>query len=297
MKYVLMSGGKGKRLWPLSTDEKPKQFIKVFGRACMLENTYNKLVKNFKKKDVYIATSSEYIDLTKETLPNFKNIIIEKEAIGTFGAILNVAIYLKKVKDASDDEIVSILPIDHDIDDSFYTVLTEAEDYIKNSDINLCLIGVKPTRPATQYGYIIEENGIINEFKEKPNEELAKEYIKKGALWNSGVVVFKLKEILDIASNYLSYESYDEFALKYNTLPHISFDYEVLEKSDNVGIVVYDGHFEDIGTWENIANKLSESDEYNTNIINSEEKTIINDGVKNIIVINTKDGIRIIPKN
>ena len=297
MKYVLMSGGKGKRLWPLSTDEKPKQFIKVFGRACMLENTYNKLVKNFKKKDVYIATSSEYIDLTKETLPNFKNIIIEKEAIGTFGAILNVAIYLKKVKDASDDEIVSILPIDHDIDDSFYTVLTEAEDYIKNSNINLCLIGVKPTRPATQYGYIIEENGIINEFKEKPNEELAKEYIKKGALWNSGVVVFKLKEILDIASNYLSYESYDEFALKYNTLPHISFDYEVLEKSDNVGIVVYDGHFEDIGTWENIANKLSESDEYNTNIINSEEKTIINDGVKNIIVINTKDGIRIIPKN
>ena len=297
MKYVLMSGGKGKRLWPLSTDEKPKQFIKVFGRACMLENTYNKLVKNFKKKDVYIATSSEYIDLTKETLPNFKNIIIEKEAIGTVGAILNVAIYIKKVKDASDDEIVSILPIDHDIDDSFYTVLTEAEDYIKNSDINLCLIGVKPTRPATQYGYIIEENGIINEFKEKPNEELAKEYIKKGALWNSGVVVFKLKEILDIASNYLSYESYDEFALKYNTLPHISFDYEVLEKSDNVGIVVYDGHFEDIGTWENIANKLSESDEYNTNIINSEEKTIINDGVKNIIVINTKDGIRIIPKN
>ena len=297
MKYVLMSGGKGKRLWPLSTDEKPKQFIKVFGRACMLENTYNKLVKNFKKKDVYIATSSEYIDLTKETLPNFKNIIIEKEAIGTFGAILNVAIYLKKVKDASDDEIVSILPIDHDIDDSFYTVLAEAEDYIKNSNINLCLIGVKPTRPATQYGYIIEENGIINEFKEKPNEELAKEYIKKGALWNSGVVVFKLKEILDIASNYLSYESYDEFALKYNTLPHISFDYEVLEKSDNVGIVVYDGHFEDIGTWENIANKLSESDEYNTNIINSEEKTIINDGVKNIIVINTKDGIRIIPKN
>ena len=297
MKYVLMSGGKGKRLWPLSTDEKPKQFIKVFGRACMLENTYNKLVKNFKKKDVYIATSSEYIDLTKETLPNFKNIIIEKEAICIFDAILNVAIYIKKVKDASDDEIVSILPIDHDIDDSFYTVLTEAEDYIKNSNINLCLIGVKPTRPATQYGYIIEENGIINEFKEKPNEELAKEYIKKGALWNSGVVVFKLKEILDIASNYLSYESYDEFALKYNALPHISFDYEVLEKSDNVGIVVYDGHFEDIGTWENIANKLSESDEYNTNIINSEEKTIINDGVKNIIVINTKDGTRIIPKN
>jgi len=296
MKYVLMSGGKGKRLWPLSTDEKPKQFIKVFGKECMLENTYNKLVKNYKKKDVYIATSSEYIDLTKETLPNFKNIIIEKEAIGTFGAILNVAIYLKMVKKASDDEIVAILPIDHDIDDFFYTVLKNAEEYIKNSNINICLIGVKPTRPATQYGYIIEENGIINEFKEKPSEELAEEYIRKGALWNSGVVVFKLKEMLDIASKYLSYKTYDEFALKYNKLPHISFDYEVLEKSNNVGVVVYDGHFEDIGTWENIASRLSESDEYNTNIINSETKTIINDGVRNIIVINTKDGIRIIPK-
>ncbi len=296
MKYVLISGGKGKRLWPLSTDERPKQFIRVFGNECMLENTYNKLVKNYNKKDVYIATSNEYVELIKEILPKFKNIIIEKEAIGTFGAILNVAVYLKEVEKINDDEIVSILPVDHDLDDSFYTVLTTAEKTINSNDTNLCLIGVKPSKPSTQYGYIISENGYIKEFKEKPKTKLAKEYISKGALWNSGVVVFKLKEILDITNKYISYKSYDEFIEKYNTLPHISFDYEVLEKRDNVGVVVYDKHFEDIGTWENIANKLSNPDEYNTNIINTEDKVIINDGVKNIIVINTKDGIRIIPK-
>lgn len=296
MKCVLMSGGKGKRLWPLSTDERPKQFIKVFNNSCMLENTYNKLVKIYNKKDLYIATSNEYVPLINETFPKFGNVIIEREAIGTFGAILNVAVYLNMVVNVSSDEIVAILPVDHDLDDSFYKGLVKAERIINTSDINLCLIGVKPDKPSTQYGYIIGEKGIIKEFKEKPKMELAKEYIKKGALWNSGVVIFKLKEIIDIANKYLPFNTYEEFVDKYNTLPHISFDYEVLEKSDNVGLVEYNGHFEDIGTWENIANKLSKPDEYNTNIINSEDKVIINDGVKDIIIINTKEGIRIIPK-
>lgn len=296
MKYVLISGGKGKRLWPLSTDERPKQFVKIFNNTCMLEITYNKLIKICDKEDVYIATGNEYVELTKETLPYFENIIIEKEAIGTFAAILNVAVYLKEIKNTSDNEIVSILPVDHDLDDSFYSALALAEKRIIDGNINLCLIGIKPNKPSTQYGYIISENGIIKEFKEKPNMELAQEYISNGALWNSGVVVFKLKEILDIAGKYLTYKTYDEFVEKYNTLPHISFDYEVLEKSNNVGLITYDKHFEDIGTWENIANKISEPDEYNTNIINTEDKKIINDGVKDIIIINTKDGIRIVPK-
>ena len=296
MKYVLISGGKGKRLWPLSTDERPKQFVKIFNNTCMLEITYNKLIKICDKEDVYIATGNEYVELTKETLPYFENIIIEKEAIGTFAAILNVAVYLKEIKNTSDNEIVSILPVDHDLDDSFYSALTLAEKRIIDGNINLCLIGIKPNKPSTQYGYIISENGIIKEFKEKPNMELAQEYISNGALWNSGVVVFKLKEILDIAGKYLTYKTYDEFVEKYNTLPHISFDYEVLEKSNNVGLITYDKHFEDIGTWGNIANKISEPDEYNTNIINTEDKKIINDGVKDIIIINTKDGIRIVPK-
>ena len=296
MKYVLISGGKGKRLWPLSTDERPKQFVKIFNNTCMLEITYNKLIKICDKEDVYIATGNEYVELTKETLPYFENIIIEKEAIGTFAAILNVAVYLKEIKNTSDNEIVSILPVDHDLDDSFYSALALAEKRIIDGNINLCLIGIKPNKPSTQYGYIISENGIIKEFKEKPNMELAQEYISNGALWNSGVVVFKLKEILDIAGKYLTYKTYDEFVEKYNTLPHISFDYEVLEKSNNVGLITYDKHFEDIGTWGNIANKISEPDEYNTNIINTEDKKIINDGVKDIIIINTKDGIRIVPK-
>lgn len=296
MKYVLISGGKGKRLWPLSTDERPKQFVKIFNNTCMLEITYNKLTKICDKEDVYIATGNEYVELTKETLPYFENIIIEKEAIGTFAAILNVAVYLKEIKNTSDNEIVSILPVDHDLDDSFYSALALAEKRIIDGNINLCLIGIKPNKPSTQYGYIISENGIIKEFKEKPNMELAQEYISNGALWNSGVVVFKLKEILDIAGKYLTYKTYDDFVEKYNILPHISFDYEVLEKSNNVGLITYDKHFEDIGTWENIANKISKPDEYNTNIINTEDKKIINDGVKNIIIINTKDGIRIVPK-
>lgn len=297
MKVVLLSGGQGKRLWPVSLDEKPKQFIDFFNKdSSMLKNTFNKVSSVFNVNDIYVATNEKFENEVKNELDQFNNLILENATIGTFGAILNLSAYLKYIASCDDNEIVAVVPVDHDIDKSFYNILKIAEDKLTNSSNNICLIGIKPTYPSVSYGYIIhEDNGVIS-FKEKPNRETAIEYINNNALWNSGIVVFKLKRIIDISKKYVLHNSYEDFQNKYLNFPHISFDYEVLEKEKDLLIVQSNIAWADIGLWENLAPKISKSDQYNTNIINYEDKKIINDGVENIILINTKDGIRIIPK-
>lgn len=297
MKIVLLSGGQGKRLWPVSLDKKPKQFISFFDEGTsMLKSTFNKVSSIFGASNVFVATHKDFKKEVRKEIKNFDNIILENETIGTFGAIVNLSIYLKYKCSCDDNEIVAVVPIDHDIDEFFYNILKNAEERLNESNNSICLIGIKPTYPSTSYGYIIHKDGKVLSFKEKPDKQTAIKYIKKCALWNSGIVVFRLKRIIDISKKYIDYNSYEEFQNKYNFLPHISFDYEVLEKENDLLIVESEIAWSDIGLWENLAPKISKSDKYNTNIINYENKKIINDGVENIILINTKDGIRIIPK-
>ena len=140
MKIVLLSGGKGKRLWPVSTDKVPKQFIKIFSDASsMLSKTYNLVLKKSKKEDIYIATGKEYSDSVIQEIQEFNNFIFEPDYIGTFGAILNVATFLENNSDL--DEIVSIVPIDHNVGEDFYGSLYDAEKLLTScsSDICFCL--------------------------------------------------------------------------------------------------------------------------------------------------------------
>lgn len=297
MKIVLLSGGKGKRLWPLSTDDMPKQFIPIFDNySSMLKKTYDLNLKKNKKEDIYVATGYEYEEKIKVELFNFDNFIFEPAYIGTFGAILNVAVYLSENKNISLDEIVSIVPIDHDVDENFYNILFDAQNKILNDECSICLIGIEPSFPSCQYGYIIENNGVVESFCEKPNVEKAKSILLQKALWNSGIVVFRLRKIIEIAKNYCLYDTYNDFYNKYQLLPHSSFDKEVLEKEKNIAVVRSSLRWNDLGTWEILAYKMSKPDEYNTNIINFENKKIVNEGVEDAIIINTVNGIKIIKK-
>ena len=296
MKIVLLSGGKGKRLWPVSTDKVPKQFIKVFSDASsMLSKTYNLVLKKSNKEDIYIATGREYGEDVKKELNDFSNFIFEPAYIGTFGAILNVAAFLEE--NSSLDEIISIVPIDHNVGDNFYDNLYRAEELLKNSTSNICLIGIKPTFPSEQYGYILHENNKVLSFAEKPNEDTAINLIHEDALWNSGIVVFKLKGIVELAKKYFDYKNYEDFLNNYSNLPHNSFDKEVLEKTKDISIIKCDDSWNDIGTWEVLAPIISKPDKYNTNIINFEDKEIVNDGVRDAIIINSPNGLKIIPKD
>ena len=242
-----------------------------------------------------VVLEDKYVDLIRNQIKENVNFIIEPDRIGTFGAVLNIANYFKYVENLSDDEFISIVPTDHEVDSEFYKTLKDASSYIKNNNINVCLIGIKPKFPSTQFGYILHQNNLVKKFKEKPNIEAANKLISQNALWNSGILVFKLKYIIDVSKKYLEYKTYEEFIEMYNKLPKNSFDKEVLEKI--IGIIESNNSWNDLGTWECLSSKISKPDQYNTNIINFEDKEIKNKGVKDAIVINCANGLSLINKN
>ena len=297
MKCILLAGGKGKRLWPLSTDQMPKQIVNIGDyNSCMLEKTYQAVSQICKEKDIYISTGIQYVEKIKSIFQNFDNFILENECIGTFGAILNIAVYLENIKNTSQEETIAIIPIDHEVSRDFYDALNIADKRLRESTSGIGLVGIQPTLPSSQYGYIIEENGIAKSFHEKPTIEKAEELIANKALWNSGLLIFKLGFMIQIAKKYQKYKNYEDFQKKYTSLPHNSFDKEVLEKEDNVLVVRSNESWCDMGTWDVLADKLSTPDQFNTNIINFEDKKIVNDGVDNSIIVNSPNGIRLIKK-
>ena len=210
--------------------------------------------------------------------------------------MLNIANYFKYVEKINLDEAIITIPIDHDVDQNFYDVLNEMA-YHLNDEIDFGLIGIEPTYPIKEYGYIIEQKNIVQKFVEKPNEHKAINLINNGAYWNSGIVAFKLETMCNISSKYVNVNNYKTFYKNYKELPKNSFDREVLEKSKKIYVVKTKNKWMDLGTWQNLYSKLSNADIYNTNIINTENKKIVNNGVTDSIIINTSNGIALFEKN
>ncbi len=295
MKVVLLSGGSGTRLWPISNESCPKQFIPFFeDNESMLYSTYKNVKKHF--SDIYIATQRDYFDLIKTQISKNINFIEEPNKIGTFGAILNIAVYFKCCKMLNDDELIAVIPTDHDVDSKFYKILNETTSKI-DEVANMCLIGIKPTSSSTKFGYILHKNNKVEKFIEKPTMEVAKQLIDNNSLWNSGILVFKLKYIIELSKKYLKYNTYDEFINMYNNLPKNSFDREVLEKEKNIAIIETNDSWNDLGTWDSLSAKISTPDQYNTNIINFENKEIRNNGIRDAIIVNSVEGLALINKN
>ena len=295
MQVVLMAGGKGTRLWPLSTNDLPKQFLTITNmKKSMLNVTYDKVKKI--NKNIYVATQKEYADVALSQAEKNIRIITEPYSHDTFAAFLNVAVYLKYEEKIDDNEVIALLPVDHDVSNNFYNILNDAKALLKDSHNDFCLVGIKPTYPATQYGYIMHENSYVKQFIEKPDEIKASELINRGAVWNSGILMFKLGAMIKISEKYCSYNNYQEFIKKYNTLPKNSFDYEVLEKINNIMIVLSEESWTDLGNWNSLYEKISKSDDNNTNIINTEIKEVKNFGIKNSVIINTPNGLALYPK-
>lgn len=293
MKIVLLAGGKGTRLWPASTNEIPKQFLKIYGDDTMIERVYNNLCLLYNKDDIYIATNEEYKTYLKKLLPKFDKYIIEPKSNGTYSAILNVAAYLKYKDNISDNEMIFILPIDSCVDKDFFSIFKEAEEKYKNNS-SICLVGIKPNSISSQYGYIMHDGDKVLSFKEKPNYNDAFNLINAGALWNSGIFISHLYKLVSLIKNT---KNYNEFINNYLKIPEGSFDANVLEKEENLLVITSNYNWCDIGVWENLSLLLASADQYNSHIINYEDKKIINEGVKNIIIVNSSNGIKLINKN
>ena len=289
MNIILLSGGSGKRLWPLSNDVRSKQFIKIFKKEdglyeSMVQRVYRQIKTVDTDASVVVATSKSQVSSIHNQLGDDVGICVEPCRRDTFPAIALACSYLKDVQKIDINEPVVVCPVDPYVEDDYFKALQDLSTEAVNSSSNLVLMGIEPTYPSEKYGYIIpsdkEKVSKVLSFKEKPTKEVAEEYIKKGALWNGGVFAFKLKYVLEKAHELIDFTDYDDLFSKYDSLTKISFDYAVVEHEKEIEVIRFKGMWKDLGTWNTLTEAMEE------NIVGKGE---LNNTCKNVHIINEMD--------
>ncbi|MFC0476327.1 sugar phosphate nucleotidyltransferase [Robertmurraya beringensis] len=319
MQLILLSGGSGKRLWPLSNDSRSKQFLKVLPDPdnlkqpiSMIQRVWQQLKRANLAEKTIVSTGKSQVDLIDSQLGKNIPLIIEPSRRDTYAAIALAAVYLYSEKGIGLDEAVAVLPVDPFVNDSFFSHISALEDVICQSNADLVLIGIQPTFPSEKYGYIVPEKekegelSRVQKFIEKPNEELARNLLEQGALWNAGVFAFKLKYIINHLLNQKIPVNYDELVKGYTKIPINSFDYEVVEKSSNIVVSAYNGQWKDLGTWNTLSEEMKipqigkgsiSSDCENVHVINELDIPVSVLGLSNLIVAISPDGILVSDKD
>ncbi|WP_404427722.1 mannose-1-phosphate guanylyltransferase [Ureibacillus chungkukjangi] len=317
MNIILLSGGSGKRLWPLSNDARSKQFLKVLKEdnqtlKSMVQRVWGQLKRVNLSESTIIATSKTQVDMIQNQLGYKTDLVTEPSRRDTFPAIALSAAYLFSIKNIPIGETVAVLPVDPYVQDGFFEKVNELEEILENSNAEIALIGVTPTYPSSKYGYIIPNNDLdlvyntVKQFTEKPTEETAGKLIEQNALWNCGVFAFKLGFIIQILEERGLPTNYYELLECYDRLPKISFDYEVVEKTENVVVLPYNGYWKDLGTWRTLTEEMSTNqigkgniteDCKETHLINELDIPITVLGVSNVIVAASPDGILVADKD
>ena len=286
MNVILLSGGSGKRLWPLSNDVRAKQFIKLFDgkngeKESMVQRMYRGLYGIDSRANIVIATNKKQVAEIQNQIGNDVNLSVEPSKRNTFPAILLAACYMHEKMDVPESEAVLVCPVDSYLVDSYFKTISTLFGLAESGGNNLCLMGVAPTYPSEKYGYIIPKSKeYISEvmmFKEKPDKETAMEYIRKGALWNSGVFAFKLKYLFKVAHELIDFKGYDDLLEKYDTLTNISFDYAVVEKEKSITVLKHLDKWDDLGTWDSLTSKMSSKVVGNARVEESTNTNVINE--------------------
>lgn len=312
MNVVLLSGGSGTRLWPLSNDVRSKQFLKIFKTADGHESMAQRMLRMIKEADpeaqITIATSENQVNQIKDQLGDSVGISIEPMRRDTFPAIALACAYLAD-HGVTRDEPVVICPVDPYVEEDYFQMLKNLSDEAAKGTANLTLMGVEPTYPSTKYGYIIPQSkdsvAKVTEFKEKPTTEKAREFIQNGALWNGGVFAFKLGYVLDIAKTIFNTDDFAQLQQGYADLTKISFDYAVVEKEDDIAVMRFNGAWKDLGTWNTFTEAMSDersgnsimAECNNTHVVNELSLPLIALGIDNAVVVATPDGILVADKD
>ncbi len=314
MNIILLSGGSGKRLWPLSNDVRSKQFIKFFegeeGEAeSMLQRVYRQIQKAAPNSTVTVATSKSQTSIIRSQLGEQVGISVEPCRRDTFPAIALATSYLHDVREVKEEEAVIVCPIDPYVEDSYFETLEQLGQQAAKGEANLVLMGIEPTYPSEKYGYIIPQDkgeiSSVQTFKEKPDTETAKKYIARGALWNGGVFAYKLKYVLEKAHELIEFKDYADLYDKYESLDKISFDYAVAEHEPKIQVVRYRGAWKDLGTWNTLTDTMDKSavgdallDETceNVHVINELDIPVLCMGLKDVVVSAGPDGILVSDK-
>lgn len=314
MNIILLSGGSGKRLWPLSNDVRSKQFIKFFKDEkdeyeSMVQRVYRQILAVDEQSNISIATSKTQVSAIKNQIGEETSICVEPGRRDTFPAIALATAYLFSEQGLSLEDTVVICPVDPYVEEDYFEALLELSKFAESNDGNLTLMGVEPTYPSKKYGYIMPvadtHYSKVDSFKEKPTELQAADYIAKGALWNCGVFACKIGYVLEIAKTTLNFTTYEDLYNRYESLEKISFDYAVVEKEKNIEVMRFAGQWKDIGTWNTLVEEMAEDvmgnavlNETceNTKVMNELDIPILCMGAKNLIVAASSDGILIAEK-
>ena len=314
MNLILLSGGSGKRLWPLSNEIRSKQFVKVLKNEegqmeSMIERVYRQVRQVSPDSTITIATAKAQVSSIRNQLGDEVDISIEPCRRDTFPAIALAAAYLRDVKGLGVEEPVVVCPVDPYVDSDYFQSLKELEELAAAGRARLVLMGIEPDCPSEKYGYIIpkgkERVDQVLTFKEKPDTETAKEYIRQGALWNGGVFAFKLGYLMEKAHEILDFTDYQDLFDHYEEAKKISFDYAVAEKEPDIAVLRFKGRWEDLGTWNALTGQMDEKiygrgslDEAcrGVHIVNELNIPILCMGLRDAVVAASPEGILVAAK-
>ena len=314
MNIVLLSGGSGKRLWPLSNDIRSKQFIKLFKTETgdyesMVQRVYRQIKSVDADATVTIATAKTQVSAIRNQLGDNVGISVEPCRRDTFPAIALATAYLTDVMGVSPEESVVVCPVDPYVNEDYFEALKGLSDQADKGEANLVLMGIEPTYPSEKYGYIIPESADqtarVKTFKEKPTADVAAQYIAQGALWNGGVFAYKLQYVLKRAHELIDFTDYHDLFSKYETLTKISFDYAVVEKEENIQVMRFAGQWMDLGTWNTLTEAMEEPvigkgvlNEVceNVHIVNEMDVPILAMGLHDVVISASAEGILVSDK-
>lgn len=311
---ILLSGGSGKRLWPLSNDVRSKQFIPLFKREdgsyeSMVQRVFRQIRKVEPEATVTVATSKSQVSSIHNQLGDAVGISVEPCRRDTFPAIALATAYLHDKQGVGEDEVAVVCPVDPLVEDDYFEALKRLSDLARRGASNLTLLGIEPTYASDKYGYIIPaEKGEVSKvrtFREKPSKDVAADYIAKGALWNGGVFAFKLGYVLRRAKEMIGFSDYQQLFSRFEELEKISFDYAVVEHEPDITVMRFAGVWKDLGTWNTLTEEMTEStmgnvilgrDCSNVHVINELNVPVLCMGQHDTIVVASAEGILVTDK-
>ena len=320
MYIVLLSGGSGKRLWPLSNDLCSKQYIKLMnhdgengtGEKCsMLQRVFGQLKNAGLSGNTIVCASDAQVELIESQLDGAAEVAVEPMRRDTFPAVMLSCAYLLSKKGAKEDDVVAFLPVDPYTTGEFFARIKQLGGYIASAEQTIGLLGGVPTYPSTKYGYIGPKQGDgevleVAGFREKPDEATAEKLVADGALWNCGVFCFKLSMASQWLEKYGVTTDYDRMVADYEKLPKKSFDYEVLEHWKQIVAIKYADIWKDLGTWNTLTEEMKENSigdvtwddtSENSHAINVLGVPLVVMGAKNMVIAASHDGILVADKH
>lgn len=312
MQIILLSGGSGTRLWPLSNDVRSKQFLRLLAvegsdeLESMVQRVHRQIKESGIQANLTVATSVSQVDSIIAQLGDSVNIVAEPTRRNTFPAISLACEYLSKEKGCLDSEVVVVMPCDPYTEAGYFEAIEKMAKGISEDKADMIVMGINPTYPSAKYGYVVPDNKVngdvvaVKQFTEKPSVPIAEQLISIGALWNGGVFAFRMGYMTTISRKYNDQSTFAEIKKHYTDYPKISFDYEVAEKARNIGMIKYDGDWKDLGTWntltdelkqETYGNVITDGTGINTHVFNELNIPILCMGTENLVIAASPDGI------